>query len=81
MVDLETVFKILRKAFSPLCKFIGGSSFENFSSVFSSNCSQSAFLKFINVLSSLVIGFISVSMEMVMGTWSELMMMWVSQVM
>ena len=71
MQIFEALLIIFRKLYSPLWTFIGGSIDANFSSVIFVNLVQFAFLKFVNVLLSLVVNLISVSRVITIGRWSE----------
>ena len=71
MACLETVLMIFLKVFSPLWTSMGGGSLANSSSDLFKKSSQSAFLKLMKVLFSLLMGLISVSIVRTIGRWSE----------
>ena len=71
MERLATLLMIFLNAFSPLWTELGAVNFENSTSVSVWNWFQSAFLKLMNTLKSLMMGFISVSSLTIMGRWSD----------
>ena len=71
MAVFEILFMIFLNVFSPLYTSGGGGSFANSASVSIWYFSQSALRKLIKVRLSLVMGFISVTMFMMIGRWSD----------